>query len=254
MSYKIGQVRKSDTTAYLSDLSWRASTVKTAGYAAKTFDDFAIQLTGGGSFNANYVYYLRFAIKRISSTDTRFADYQMTKDANDPREMNIKLELFKNNGVASNGEYERGTYQVIKNNITVQPYIEGENSPYYSFEIIFNPNASYEYLGLILSRTTYDYLGRTPRNDIATNVDLDERGDVATINNILPRPSVDKIGVQTRPGELICVNKEPIRVGRSGVYEVNNGVPVTFVGFVGPNGSDATQVGKFILDYAYDQT
>lgn len=168
--------------------------------------------------------------------------------------MTLTLELFKDNKLPVSEEYEQGTYQVIKNNIVIEPYIEGKNTQYFSFETIFIPNAVYSYLGFILSRTRYDYIENTPRDDVRTGIDLADKGDLAVVNNVLPQPSVDKIGVQTRPGSLICINKEPIRVGRTGTWEINNGIPVTFVGFAGPNGSDAKNIDKFILDYAYDQS
>lgn len=252
MSYRIGQIRKSNSTSYLNDLTWNQTTVQTAGYANKLFEDYAIQLPGS-SFNANNTYYLRFTVKRIVNDDPRFVDYPMTKDANDPREMNIKLELFKDDGSSTGGEYELGTYQIVESNVVIEPYIQGENTPYASFETIFTPNDTYTYLGFVLSRTTYDYLGTAPRDDIRGNIDFDEKGDVCTINSILPRAYVDKIGIQSRPGSLICVNREAIRIGRSGTYEINNGVPVTFVGFVAPNGSSASNVDKFIFDYAWDE-
>lgn len=252
MSYRIGQIRKSNSTSYLTDLGWSATTVKTAGYANKKFDDYAIRLSSG-NFNANNTYYLRFTVKRIRSDDSRFTNYPMTKDTNDPREMNIKLELFKNNGASTGGEYQLGTYQIIQTNVEIEPYIEGENTEYASYEIIFTPNDTYTYLGFVLSRTTYDYLGTAPRNDITGNINFADKGDLCIVNNILPIESADKIGIQSRPGSLICVNREQFRIGRSGTFQVNNGVTISFVGIVGPNGSSTDNVDKFILDYAWDE-
>lgn len=252
MSYRIGQIRKSNSGSYLNDLAWSQTSIVTAGYANKQFNDYAIQLSSG-DFNANNTYYLRFTLNRIDSLDTRFVDYAMTRDANDPRQMIIKLELFKNNGVDTQGEYQLGTYQVIETSVRIDPYIQGENSPQASFETIFTPNDTYTYLGFVLSRTQYDYLGSSPRDDIRGNIDFSTNGDICTVNNILPRESVDKIGIQSRPGSLICVNREAMRIGRSGTFEINNGVPITFVGFVAPNGSSATNVDKFIFDYAWDE-
>lgn len=254
MSYRIGQIRKNNNTSYLSDLAFEETFVYTAGYANKIFTDYAITLTGGASFNANNTYYMRFTIKRINSQDPRFSptQYPMTKDTNDPREMNIKLELFKNTGEETGGQYQLGTYQIIQSNVAIEPYIEGENTEYASYEIVFSPNDTYPYLGLILSRTNYDYL-QTPRNEIKGNIDFSEKGDLCIVQNILPRETVSKIGIQSRPGTLICVNREPFRIGRSGTFEINNGVPVGFVGIVAPNGSSAINVDKFILDYAWDE-
>lgn len=253
MSYRIGQIRKSNSTTYLNDLAYTESTIRTAGYANKQFNDYAIQLAEG-TFNANNTYYLRFTVNRLYWNDERFRNYAMTRDANDPREMIIKLELFKNDGSETDGEYELGTYQVIQNMVRIDPYIEGENSPQASFETIFTPNDSYAYLGFVLSRTQYDYLSLIgPRDDIRGNIDFSEKGDLCTINNILPRQRVDKIGIQSRPGSLLCINREAMRIGRSGTLEVNNGVPISYVGFVAPNGSNATNIDKFIFDYAWDE-
>lgn len=252
MSYQIGQIRKSNSTSYLNDLAWSQTSVRTAGYANKQFNDYAIQLTGN-TFNASNTYYLRFTVNRINSLDPRFVDYAMTRDANDPREMIIKLELFKDDGSTTDGNYELGTYQVVETQVRIDPYIIGENSPQASFETIFTPNDTYNYLGFILSRTQYDYLGTTPRDDIRGNIDFNNNGDIGTINNILPRSSVAKIGIQSRPGSLVCVNREAMRIGRSGTLEINNGIPITYVGFVAPNGSNSANVDKFIFDYAWDE-
>ena len=31
---------------------------------------------------------------------------------------------------------------------------------------------------------------------------------------------------------LMCINKEQIRIGKSGIYEINNGIKINFIGFV----------------------
>lgn len=257
MSYKIGQVRKNNSVKYLTDLDWVATSVKTAGYS-KVFTDYAIELNGADqNFNSDYTYYVRFTVKRIHfEGDPRFSESSFGGNgadagADDPRRMNIRLELLKNDGSNTGGTYENGTYQVIEDAVVIDPYIEGYNNEYASFEVIFTPNDSYQYLSFILSRNRFDYLAEAPRNDVAESIDFGENGDVCIINNILPQKRADKIGIQSHPGMMACVNKEAVRVGRSGVYEIHNGVPITFVGFVAPNGSDSTLIDNFILDYSW---
>lgn len=265
MSYQIGQIRKNNTGTYLTELTFRqvSGGITTEGYANAKFQDYAIELTNNQKFNANNTYYLRFTLKRIDlAEDPRFKELSpwSGNDGNDPRQLNIKLELFKNKN--SSGVYQLGTYQVIQNLVRIDPYIAGVNSPQASFETIFTPNDTYTYLGFILSRVQYDYLGdrqintnAKPRDDInSQTIDLSNNGDLCTISNILPldRESVDKIGIQSRPGSLVCINREAMRIGRSGTIEVNNGVPINFVGIVGPNGSDAHNIDKFIFDYAWN--
>lgn len=268
MPYQIGQIRKSNNTTYLNELTFvqyigEHGGFPIAGYGENTvFYDYAIQLANDQQFNANSTYYLRFTLNRINIKDTRFPSYiGGVREVGDPRQMNIRLQLFKNTN--ERGEYQLGTYQIIESNIQVDPYIQNFNTPQFSFETIFTPNDSYKYLVFILSRVQYDYVGDPdidelfpgPRDDInSSTIDLVNKGDLCTVNNILPygRDYVDKIGIQSRPGSLLCINKEAIRIGRSGTYEVNNGVPITFVGFVGPNGHNATNIDKFIFDYAWN--
>jgi len=65
--------------------------------------------------------------------------------------------------------------------------------------------------------------------------------------------TANKIGIQSRPGVLIMVNQQPVRIGRSGTYEVNNGVKITSFGIIAPNGYDPNNIDHFILDYTYSE-
>ena len=280
MSYRIGQIVKSNVVTYMSKEDFHAPTgeniLRTAGFANKIFTDYSIELDNDKLFQANETYYLRFSIKRIEKTDTRFnlGDYDPTNKANDPRVMSIKLQLFKNSGSQTQGVHQLGTYQVIQSNILVEPYIPGLNTRQASFEVVFTPNDNYRFLGFVLSRSNYDYFkavdldqdyqsldpNAKPRDDVRTNINFEnkdedpnnEKGDLSIVQDILPRYA-NKIGIQTRPGTLVCINREPFRVGRSGTLEINNGVPISFFGIIAPNGSDASNIDKFILDYAWNE-
>lgn len=78
-------------------------------------------------------------------------------------------------------------------------------------------------------------------------------GDVCSLVNLVNVASGwIKIGYQCRPGSLIVVNKQPIRLGRSGVYEINNGTVITQFMIASPGGSsDRNRIDAFLLDYAY---
>ena len=56
-----------------------------------------------------------------------------------------------------------------------------------------------------------------------------------------------QIGVQGPPGTLMCIEGEQIRIGRSGIYEINNGVVISFLGFVLHEDDE----NQFFLDYQY---
>lgn len=81
-----------------------------------------------------------------------------------------------------------------------------------------------------------------------------ENGDICELKNILPSGSAGwlKFGYQSRPGSLIVVNKEPIRVGRSGIYQINNGTLIESFMIASPGGStNRDKIDAFLLDYAY---
>jgi len=55
-----------------------------------------------------------------------------------------------------------------------------------------------------------------------------------------------KIGIQGPPLLLLCINKEQIRLGKNGIYELNNGMNITSIGFVPKSEKDL-----FIMDFEY---
>ena len=245
MSLQIGQIRKNNSTSYLTDLSNNITDVSiiSQGFGEQIFTNYGIQLNGG--FQIGTPYYLRFAVKRrAADTDSGVAGESQAR-------LQFSLYLYTD---LSN--HELGTFQKIADNIIVDPIIiESDTEQYRYFEFIFTPNKTYSYLAFVLTRITYDYTegGRSvSAEDIFIKGDS---GDLAIINNILPNSHniVDQIGIQTRPGTLLCINGEDIRVGRSGTYEINNGLKINFVGIVSPNGNDSSNINNFILDYAYNE-
>ena len=161
---------------------------------------------------------------------------------------------YKEDGISSGGEHTKGSYQTIEQLITVEPYVEGRNTPYKTFEVVFTPNSTYSYFTLQLNKIAYDYKANTgSRADTFIIpegcVDFDEQGDVCIINNIFTNTTATKIGVQSRPGTLLCINREAIRIGRSGTYEINNGMKINVIGVAAPN----EEIPDFILDYAWEE-
>lgn len=81
---------------------------------------------------------------------------------------------------------------------------------------------------------------------LADDIDL----KIYKIENILDLISIEnlvRIGVQAVPGQLFCINGEGLRVGSSGLYELNHSdIVVDFVGFIPTENED-----NFILDYQY---
>ena len=94
-------------------------------------------------------------------------------------------------------------------------------------EFIFTPMMGFDTILFRLQRTVMDYTPSTCRYPVIIYQEL------SVINNLL-KEKLDldmlyKIGVQSRPGFLMCINGEEIRIGRSGIYELRNGfVFITF--------------------------
>ena len=250
---KIGQVRKDLSQHYLEDLQFTPTTVNNRGYEdtsgqddnTSVFTDFALQY----NFRPGTSYYIRVKIKRIEEGhyDSRYGNADI---------INFSLVFYEDNG-GDDGKHVGQLVQTVEKNIQMGPYIEGHNDTWQSFSFVVTPNAEYQYLCFKINRIGYDYVYNKTADErkpfiYGETMDFDTDGDVCEIKDILPRSTVDKIGIQSRPGTLFCVNQEPIVLGRSGVYEVNNGTRITSVGVIAPNGSDTQNIQDFILDYAWD--
>ena len=219
MAYKIGQVTYKANKTYMSPISATLSTIRTSSNLSdRVFDDLALS----GSFTPENVYYLRCKVKR-----------DLEKD------LTIVVNLYKDEDTSLSENQNLDT-------IEVGHYMPGVTEEYAIVEIMFNPLDTYSYLGFVISRQATDFQGNV--TTIQEILWTGEDGIFATVNNILDKSQVSKIGFQSRPGTLITVNKETIRLGKSGIYEINNGTDIYSVGVAGFGG----KVEPFILDYAYE--
>ena len=91
-------------------------------------------------------------------------------------------------------------------------------------EFIFSPFIAFNTILFKLQRDVTDY--SNPRYPVIVYQEL------SLINNLLSSENISscyKIGVQSRPGFLMCINGEEIRTGKSGIYELKNGfISITF--------------------------
>ena len=146
-----------------------------------------------------------------------------------------------------NTEYQRKIDNIVETNTT------GYRNQYQVIEFVFSPYVAVNRIGFILRRTQYDYNfsarlvkfeGQSEGNDI-----FKDYLDVCEVENVLDGITADKIGVQSDPGSLIIVNGEGMRIGKSGVLEINCGIPITSLGFAAPEGN----IKDFIVDYTYTE-
>lgn len=154
------------------------------GDGSKVFQDECVKVT----LQAGVHYYFHGKIKRLDSAQV----------------FHIKL-------VNTTNEKE----QYIKK-ISVG---EGDLSSWVDVEFIFTPAGDFEAILFELERTDKDYSGTSQRYAHIMYMEL------STIaNNVLDGNVAVKLGIQSKPGLLTCINGQEIRVGKTGIYELRNGV------------------------------
>lgn len=99
---------------------------------------------------------------------------------------------------------------------------KGNLNEWVDVEFVFSPLLAFDCILFELQRTVSDYRTEVRYPHIAYE-------ELSIVNNIISSRIADgakliKIGVQSRPGLLMCINGEEIRTCRTGVYELKNGV------------------------------
>lgn len=120
--------------------------------------------------------------------------------------------------------------------------------PEQTIELVFTPYKTAKCLVFQLRRVAYDYNVQARTVSLYENTTGQTTKEVSSVKNILPQSVVNKIGIQSRPGTLVVINQEPMRIGKSGTLEINNGIAINSIGLAGP----AKNINDFILDYTYN--
>ena len=212
MNYRIGQYNHlksselEDTNRFIevvnSDIQAKPYKISTSsdsednGISTIDRTEKCIKLMGGSgtnSFDSTTIYYLHAKIKRLNSNMTIYVKLANTANKNSPtqylRTINIK---------------------------------GGNTSEWYDFEIIFKPIASdFDCIVFQLQRTNEDYTADGYRNLVIL---YEELSIVQNFKANLTENNIIKLGVQSRPGLLMCINGQEIHVGRNGIYEIRNGI------------------------------
>lgn len=218
MSYNIGQFRSFDMQFddYLQK--------QTLNIKNKEVDSFAenlkfIDKAADVELRIQNNYYLRFRVTKL-------------KD-----ELNIKLKAINSN---------QGKEQLLET-FYVPGYTTDQEQQYSYFEIIFSTSDLCNQLVWELVRTLEDYKG----NGREITIQCESFGIVTNVLTQLAQSYTNiqylkKIGIQGPPLLLLCINKEQIRLGKNGIYELNNGMNITSIGFVPKSEKDL-----FIMDFEY---
>ena len=214
MAYIIGQYNhnnaSSDSASFITPITTgtvaRKSDSSDLGVMNESINPFEDECITGLTLEPSKYYYFRGQIKRTVT----------------PQIFSIKLINF--NSTVSNA-----VEQFIKQ-ITIQG---GDREEWVDVEFIFHPIVAFDTILFQLQRTIEDYRGfaRYPK------IDYQQLG---SINNIIASKissgiSLLKIGVQSHPGLVMCINGEEIHVSKTGIFEIKNGViPVSFFSVTNP--------------------
>ena len=197
-------------------------------------------------------------ISNLTNKDTYFIRFQIdrmtTETATNLEEQYLNLIYDIWLGSYSNTDQTFNFVQQIKNNQQVPSGKGAGVSTTTNIDVIFNINTSnINSICIQLNPIMYDYQTPKESNPRATWLsDGHCNVFVYKVNNLISNLNAIKVGVQAEPGRLIIINKQPIRVGKSGVYEINNGlITVKYFSIIPELDAegDAEAPPPFILDY-----
>lgn len=229
--YHIGQFRRPQLDSYSTPLSMELGSQQTehASSGDILFYNACGNLSGDNVMNSQNCYYLRFGVKQRKDSEQVF--YLKIRNASETEDNEQLIDEFK---------VTRGTGTVY-------------------FEAILSPNATYNQILWGLQRTAFDYRmlnadGTYGRVMNIVDYTFTRLIDVlTTLKSTYPGIEyLTKIGIQGPPSLLMCINREQIRIGKTGIYEINNGINITSISFV-PKTSTLSSDGLdyFIMDFEY---
>lgn len=221
MSYNVGQFRRNQVTAteYSTKLSIGSyiSSYDSPIADGLTVKNSAVALTVDGSpLKKNAIYHIRFKMGTYNMVPFRL----VLANADKTKKMTIKR-------------------------------INPRASEVY--EAIFMPNSA-DYNTLVFERVRAN-AGDSTGSVVpisSSNIELYELKDIMQ-SGMFPSDKLHQIGVQGPSGMLFSVNGEELRIGKSGIYELQ-GVTVSQLGFVVKKSAStpfADGYDYFILDYYY---
>lgn len=74
---------------------------------------------------------------------------------------------------------------------------------------------------------------------------LEEGGRISVFTPETTKPDLWKVGIQAEPGTIININDAPIKIGKTGIYELDSTVVVKRLSFPDGAGEDT------IIDFVY---
>lgn len=235
-NYKFGQFRATQVSNYLKTLKYKLQdNLTTAPFSqAIQFKDKVIELNGTGNI-------LESTDNTRTKSRSYFIQYKIYKQVDNEQIIDVKL---TNTNKQSDNIQELKTIRVPQGNPT----------EFVTFDLVISPNSTYNQINFILNRISKDYSiensDGTYGRDI--NMEINHFDEIINIidtylsSEIENKKILKQIGIQGPPGMVMCIDGEEIRIGRSGIYEINNGINISFLGFIIHDNDK-----YFILDYQY---
>lgn len=226
MAYVLGQYNKNKTvpddnifmTLMTEGTNRRRPVSSDEGVSgtASLFVDECCYVAEGFSIYTNY--YFHGKIKRMTSAQT----------------FSIKLVNFEE-------DPQEGRMEQFVKKINVAA---GDIHEWVDVEFTFSPLANFDTILFELQRTVQDYREET-RYPLIAYQELSRIENLISAR-IVPGMKLIKIGVQSHPGLMMCINGEEIHIPRTGVYELKNGlVLVSFFSIMSP----AKEVDNTLIDW-----
>ncbi len=235
MSYNFGQFRSGQFKDYLTSLSYQLleKTVSTVTSENTPFIDKVLSISDEGLFQN---------VDNSGKQKSYFIRFKIYKRTDSAQSLTVRL---------CNTQKDIDNIQTIKS-IKVE---QGEETDYSTFELIISPNNIYHELQFVLSRDAFDYEVYGEDGSVTGRIIKIEIENFSIVYDIMDflKSSIEnkgrlkQIGVQGPTGLLMCINGEAIRIGRTGIYEIKNGISVNSIGFV----IEPDDNKIFILDYQY---
>ena len=226
--YQFGQFRSSQTDTYSVSLEMEMGREPTQRSSSQdvTFYNICGNLSGNNIVNNQNSYYLQFEVEERMDSEQKFY---------------LKL---------------RNNTQTEDNEQLVEEFIVPSGNGIRYFEVTFTPNATYNQILWELQRTALDYQldhGRLMNIIIKNYTRL--INIISTLKQTYSNMTyLTKIGIQGPPSLLMCINGEQIRIGKSGIYEINNDIiKITSISFVPKQATlTSNEVDYFIMDFEYN--
>ena len=241
MSFNIGQFRRPQMPSYYDEfkehivMSYKQTDVQFGDTNSLIFQNPCGNIQNNYVLTSQNYYYLRFKVKQREDSSQRFYLKLCNRDD--------------------------GTIQDQNQEQIIDEFTVPQGVGYVYFESIIAPNTTYDQILWELRRIAldYTYIDPTEEDKIGRvmQVDIESCAQIKNVIDFL-KPnytnlkSLAKIGVQGPPSLLMCINGEQIRIGKSGIYEINNGITIFFIGFI-PKESIISSDGLdyFIMDFEY---